>query len=80
MLIAAIAGAVVFFLVTNFGSWLAFDTFPKNPAGLLACYAAGIPFFINSLLGDLFYSAVLFGGLAFAEASFPTLKRAEVTL
>ena len=73
-------GAAVFFLVTNFGSWVAFDTFPKTPAGLLACYASAIPYLINSLLGDLFYSAVLFGGLAFAEYRFPTLRRAEVTL
>ena len=77
---AILIGAMIFFVVTNFGSWLAFDTFAKTPAGLLACYASAIPFLINSLLGDLFYSAVLFGGLAFAEHKFPTLRPAEVTL
>jgi hypothetical protein len=77
---ATLTGAVVFFVVTNFGSWIAFDTFPKTAPGLLACYAAGLPYFINSLLGDFFYVAVLFGGVAFAEAKFPTLRRAEVAL
>ena len=77
---ALLTGAIVFFLVTNFGSWAAFDTFPKTAAGLYACYVAGLPYFTNSLLGDLFYSAALFGGLALAEAKFPVLRRAEVTL
>lgn len=80
ILTATLFGAVVFFIVTNFGSWLAYNTFPRTTPGLIACYAAGVPFFINSLLGDLFYTAVLFGGLAFAEARIPTLRRAEVTL
>ena len=80
VLAATLTGAVIFFLVTNFGSWLAFDTFPKTGAGLLACYAAGVPYFINSLLGDVFYSAVLFLGVAFAEAKFPTFRPVEVTL
>ena len=73
-------GAAGFFLVTNFGSWLVFDTFPKTPAGVVGCYASSIPYLINSLLGEFFYSAVLFGGLAFAEYKFPTLRHAEVTL
>lgn len=77
---AVLIGAAVFFLVTNFGSWIAFDTFPKTPAGLLACYVSAIPYLINSLLGDLFYSAVLFGGLAWAEHRFPAVRRAEVVL
>lgn len=80
IIFATLTGAAVFFAVTNFGSWLAFDTFPKTAAGLLACYASAIPYFINSLLGDLFYVAVLFGGLAFAESRVPTLRRAEVSL
>jgi hypothetical protein len=80
ILTATLAGAVVFFVVTNFGSWLAFDTFPKTGPGLVACYAAGVPYFLNSLLGDLFYTAVLFGGFALAQARFPTFLRAEVTL
>jgi hypothetical protein len=67
-------GAIQFFLVTNFGVW-AFSTFyPKTFAGLMACYAAGVPFFWNTLAGDICYSALLFGGLYLAERTYPALR------
>ncbi len=40
----------------------------------MRCYAAAIPFFQNTLLGDAFYSAALFGSLAGAETRFPQLR------
>ena len=48
--------------------------YPKTPAGLLNCYVAAIPFFQNTLLSNLFYSALLFGGLAIAENRFAKLR------
>ncbi len=57
----SVAASLLFFLVTNFGSWLIDPVYPKNPGGLGAAYLAGIPFFWNTLLGDLFFSAILFG-------------------
>jgi len=51
----------LFFLVTNLGVWTTDALYPKTAAGLMACYAAGIPFFNNQILGDLFFTAVLFG-------------------
>lgn len=71
---ASLAASVLFFLITNFGSWLADPMYPKNAAGLTAAYAAGIPFFWNTLLGDLFYVAVLFGGYEWASRNIPQLK------
>jgi len=53
--------ATLFFLITNFGSWLGNPFYPQNFTGLMASYAAGIPFFQNTLLGDLSYLAILFG-------------------
>jgi hypothetical protein len=35
-------------------------------AGLLHCYAQGLPFFRYTLMGDLFFAVVLFGGYALA--------------
>lgn len=58
---AALAGSALFFLITNFGVWLMSPFYPLNPAGLLACYTAAIPFFHYTILGDLFYTAVIFG-------------------
>ena len=70
---ASIVGALLFFVLTNFGVW-AFDTlYPKTWAGLADCYVAAIPFFRNTLTSDLFYSALLFGGLVLAEKRWPIL-------
>jgi len=60
-------GATQFFLVTNFAVWAVFTTYPKTAAGLIACYAAGVPLYWNSLVGDMLYAALLFGGYTLAE-------------
>jgi hypothetical protein len=75
---ATLFGAAQFFLVTNFAVWAAFSTYPKSPAGLIACYAAGIPFFWNTLAGDALYVTLLFGGYALAESFLAaTLRTTE---
>jgi hypothetical protein len=53
--------ASLFFLVTNFGSWLNNPIYPQNFSGLLTSYVAGLPFFQNTLLGDICYLVILFG-------------------
>ena len=76
---AALASSVLFFVLTNFGVW-AFDAlYPKTLEGLVACYVAAIPFFQNTLLGDLFYTAVLFGGFALLKRQVPALRDPAVT-
>ncbi len=71
---AAILSSVLFFVITNFGMWLFSGFYPLTTAGLAACYVAAIPFFQNTVAGDLFYSAVLFGGFALLERTVPTLR------
>jgi hypothetical protein len=71
---ATLLGAIQFFLVTNFAFWAFGLYYPRNSAGLLACYVAGIPFFWNTLAGDAVYAALLFGGFALAERLFPALR------
>lgn len=61
LLIASLSASIIFFLITNFGSMMIDPVYPKNGAGLMAAYTAGIPFFWNTLLGDLFFTGVLFG-------------------
>ena len=58
---ASLSGSVLFFLVTNFGEWAWGVLYPRTFDGLVACYTAALPFFRNTVAGDLFYSAVLFG-------------------
>jgi hypothetical protein len=64
---ASAAGAVLFFAITNFAVWAQLETYPHTAAGLVACYAAGLPLLARGLAGDLAYAAALFGALAFAQ-------------
>jgi hypothetical protein len=71
---AGISASLVFFLVSNFGVWLGNAAYPQNVSGLVACYTAGIPFFWNTVAGDLFYCGVLFGVFELAKMKFPVLQ------
>ncbi len=73
---AALSGSVLFFVVTNFGVWLTSPFYPLNPAGLIACYTAAIPFFHYTALGDLFYTAVIFGSYEIARRTVPEFAQA----
>jgi len=73
---ATAAGAIQFYLITNFGVWaMSIGNYPKNFGGLAACYLAGIPVFWNTLAGDSFYVALLFGAMALAEKRYPSLRK-----
>jgi len=55
--------SVVFFVITNFAVWLAPNfMYERTLAGLINCYTMAIPFFRNSLIGDMIYSSIFFGG------------------
>lgn len=75
--LATVGGALLFFVVTNLGVWLFEKYYPKTLAGFVECYVAAVPFFRNTLLSDLLYSALLFGGLAFAEMRWPAIAPAK---
>ncbi|MEM1217118.1 MAG: DUF6580 family putative transport protein, partial [Bacteroidota bacterium] len=62
--------SVVFFLLTNAASWQLDPVYSKDLAGLGAAYVAGIPFFMNTIAGDLLYSGVLFGGYAWYQQRY----------
>jgi hypothetical protein len=73
-----IASSTWFFLWTNFGVWAmgAGTFYPTTWAGLLACYAAGVPFYRTMLVGNLlFVPLVAFGALAVRERHRLTLNR-----
>jgi hypothetical protein len=71
---AALASSVLFFVLTNFGVWAFGSLYPHTWDGLIACYVAAIPFFRNTLIGDLLFTAVLFGGFALLERRFAALR------
>ncbi len=75
-LLATIAGAMQFFIVTNLATWWVY--YPHTSAGLVGCFVAAIPCFQNTLAGDATFVALLFGGLALTEARFPAIRETSL--
>lgn len=74
---ASVASSLVFFAVTNF-VWLhnAHQLYDYSLQGMLESYLAALPFLRNTLLGDLFFTALLFGGYAWLARRLPALRMA----
>ncbi|MBP9719228.1 MAG: hypothetical protein KBD46_02070, partial [Candidatus Levybacteria bacterium] len=53
---ASLTSSIVFFILTNFNFWYAHALYPKTMSGLFMSYVNAIPFFRNTVLGDLFYT------------------------
>jgi hypothetical protein len=76
--LVTIAGSTQFYLTTNFFVWLGAETeYPHTFAGLIACYTAGVPFFQNTVLGDLFYTGVLTVAYLFLTRRFANHAASE---
>ena len=71
VLTACLSSSILFFLVTNFGVW-AQGAYARDITGLWQSYIMGIPFFKYTVLGDLFYTGLFFGGF---ETVSSLLKR-----
>src|SRR5205807_1011366 len=63
--LASVFSSVLFFLITNFGFFLSNDLYPKTLSGQLEAYVMALPFFRNTLLGDLGYVGLFFGTYEF---------------
>jgi hypothetical protein len=66
---AALFSSLLFFLITNFGVLLE-GWYPANLSGLMQAYYFAIPFFRNTVLGDLFYTGLFFGSYELALKFF----------
>jgi hypothetical protein len=58
---ASLLSSILFFILTNFAVWAFTNWYPKDFQGFIQCYLMAIPFFKNTLLGDLFYVTLFFG-------------------
>ena len=54
---SVLLSSTIFFLVSNLGVWLLY--YPISTEGLVQCYTLALPFFLNTVLGDLVYGALL---------------------
>ena len=57
-IIGALSGAVIFFIITNFGVWFA-GMYEANLEGLIQAYVMGLPFFGYSLISTFIFSAAI---------------------
>ena len=57
----SVLGSTLFYIITNCVIFYSTKMYPHTLAGQLASYTNALPFFRNTLLGDLFYVGVLFG-------------------
>lgn len=57
---ASLAASLLFFLLTNFAVWLAADWYTPDWAGLALAFNLAVPFFRQTLIGDLLYTGLLF--------------------
>jgi hypothetical protein len=55
-----LVSSIIFFIITNFGVWVA-GFYEYSLRGLIECYTMAIPFFRNSIAGDLIYVTAMFG-------------------
>ncbi len=77
--VAGVGAAVLFFLVSNFGVWVGSTLYAHTLSGLAACYVAALPFFNHSLVSNLVFGTVLFGGFELLQRQVPVLARPEMT-
>lgn len=57
-----IGASVLFFLISNLGAWIGSPAlYSRDLTGLSAAMIAGLPFAVNSIAGDLFYTVGFFG-------------------
>ncbi len=78
IILGAISGSVIFFLLTNTAVWAFGTMYTHNLSGLFQSYYLAIPFWHNELFGDLFYSSVLIGGYEMIKKLSPQINTATI--
>jgi hypothetical protein len=68
------ASSLLFWLLSNAAVWAFSTMYPSTLSGLTQCYVAALPFLEKTMLGDLFWTGVLFGG-AWLVQHGPALAR-----
>ncbi len=74
----SLSASLLFFLISNFGCFMASEFYSKDINGLILCYGAGIPFFSATVLGDLVYTLLLSFAINYAGKSIPFTRSVNV--
>ena len=57
-IIGVLSSSLVFYIISNFGVW-SLGSYGYSLDGLLICYIAAIPFYTNTLISTILYSALI---------------------
>ncbi len=63
---STIFSSILFFVITNFGVWSVGDLYPRTLDGLIRSYYLALPFFRNTVIGDLIFVGLFFGSFELA--------------
>ncbi len=74
---AMLSCSLIFFVSTNFAVWAFNGMYPMTWEGLVQCYVAALPFLDRTVLGDLLWTAVLFGGSWLVQRTPLFVRRAH---
>lgn len=66
--LSSIAGAVIFYLITNFA--FLYPWYPHNLQGVVESYIMALPFLRNMLIADVIYGIILFGSFYALEKRY----------
>lgn len=75
---SALASSLVFFVSTNAAHWWLTGDYPLTWGGLMACFAAALPFYRWMPVGDLVWTAAIFAGLSAVTAALRASRNAAV--
>jgi hypothetical protein len=76
----ALASSLLFFVVTNFAVWAFSGMYTLDISGLIRCYVLALPFLQNTVIGDVVWTAALFGSWWLVQLWIPGLRRAPSPL
>ncbi len=77
-ILASFASSIVFFLITNFAVWAFTPLYLKTFDGLVNCFIMALPFFRNTLLGDFFYTGIVFGSYRLTNSWYYKVRLAVI--
>ena len=58
-LFLSFVGAILFYIISNFGVWFSGSLYQHSIEGLIQCYIMALPFFTNTLLSTIIFSLLI---------------------
>ena len=68
------SSTAIFYLITNIGCWPGNPIYSQDFSGFITCLAAGLPFIKGTLIGNIFFTTLLFGGYSLLQSKFEILR------